>query len=225
VIRRLAGALLAILGLAALRASAGGTPETMDAAHPGLVTGVLAKSALGELPKGVVVRAGDIEVAAQAIEDLIAKSPKAVRAQLRKNTLFLLEELVAERLRLAGGKKPDGITLSAAWAKEAAALARDNPVDKARLSGKPSVVDFGASGCVPCKKMAPILKTLAKTYDGRANVVFVHVDQEPILTARYRVTEIPVQAFFDKEGREIHRHLGFLPEKEIVKRLKEMGVE
>lgn len=223
--QKLVHASLAILGLAALRASAGEIPERMETAYPGLATGVLAKAVLGELPKGVLVRAGAIEVAEQAIEELIANSPRGVREQLRKSVLFLLAELVAEKLRLAGGKKPDSITLSAAWAKEAVALARDNPVDKARMSSRPSVVDFGAESCVPCKKMAPILKALRKRYDGRANVVFVHIGEEPILAARYRIAEIPVQVFYDKEGREVHRHLGFLPEKEIVKRLKEMGVE
>lgn len=36
----------------------------------------------------------------------------------------------------------------------------DNPVDKARLFGKPTLVEYGATGCVPCDMMQPILEKL-----------------------------------------------------------------
>ena len=117
------------------------------------------------------------------------------------------------------------IEVSAAWTKEQAILARDNSVDKARSSGKPSLVDFGSTGCRPCDMLAPILDTLKEKYAGKLNVLFVHVGQEQILAARYGIQSIPMQFFYDKDGKEVFRHTGFWPQVEIEKKLTEMGVE
>ena len=96
----------------------------------------------------------------------------------------------------------------------------DNPVDKVRNSGKPSLVDFGSKGCRPCDMLAPILKTLEKKYEGKANVIFISVREEQILASRYGIRSIPVQIFFDKNGKEVFRHTGFWPQAELEKKLR-----
>jgi thiol-disulfide isomerase/thioredoxin len=110
------------------------------------------------------------------------------------------------------------------WAKAQYPKAIDNLVDKARHSGKPSLVDFGASGCRPCDMMAPILEELKKEYTGIVNVEFVDVREYQILGTRYGVSSIPVQVFFDKNGKEFYRHIGFIPKNNILAKFKEMGV-
>lgn len=117
------------------------------------------------------------------------------------------------------------IQVSESWIRKQAALALDNTVDKARGSGRPSLVDFGADGCKPCDMMAPILETLRAKYEGRVNVVFVHVREQQILASRYGIQSIPVQVFYDKKGKEVFRHAGFFPQEEIEKKLKEMEVQ
>ena len=111
------------------------------------------------------------------------------------------------------------------WVKSQYALARDNPVDKARTSGRPTLIEFGASGCVPCDMMQPILDKLRKTHSERLNVVFVHVGEEKILAARFGIRAIPVQVFFDRQGKEVFRHEGFFAEAEVNKVLAKMGVQ
>jgi thiol-disulfide isomerase/thioredoxin len=133
------------------------------------------------------------------------------------------QEAVSEYIRTLGQRMP--IQLAAAWVKEQAALALDNPVDKARSSGKPTLVDFGSVGCRPCDMMAPILKDLEKKYEGKANVLFVHVGEQPVLAARYGIRSIPVQAFFDATGREVYRHTGFFPQPDVEKKMAELGVK
>jgi thioredoxin 1 len=133
------------------------------------------------------------------------------------------QEVVAQHVRALGQRTH--IAVSAAWAEAQAKLAKDNPVDQARASGKPSLVDFGAKGCRPCDMLAPILETLKKKYDGQANVLFVFVVQERILAARYAIDSIPVQVFFDKDGKEVFRHVGFFPQEEIAKQMAKMGVK
>ncbi|HGJ64782.1 TPA: hypothetical protein ENS27_05250 [bacterium] len=110
------------------------------------------------------------------------------------------------------------------WAKAQYPKAINNPVNKARKSGKPSLVDFGASGCGPCDMMTPILEQLKKEYLDIINVEFVDVREHQILGARYGVSSIPVQVFFDRNGNEFYRHVGFLPKNDIIAKLKEMGV-
>jgi len=130
------------------------------------------------------------------------------------------QELIDKHIRTTGLRMRIEIAFS--WLKAEAATARDNPVDKARTSGKPSLVDFGSVGCVPCDMMAPILDTLKKKYEGKVNVLFVHVKDRPILAGRYGIQTIPVQVFFDKTGKEVFRHTGFFPEDEIEKQLSKM---
>ena len=133
------------------------------------------------------------------------------------------QELVGEHVRTLGQR--DAIVASASWTKAAAAMARDNPVDRARTSGKPSLVDFGADGCRPCEMMTPILAALKEQHAGKLNVLFVHVRKEQVLAARYGVRSIPVQVFFDASGKEVSRHVGFYARSEIDKQLAGMGVK
>jgi len=133
------------------------------------------------------------------------------------------QEVIDKHIRTLG--KRINIEVSASWLKKYAPLAKDNPVDQARDSGKPSLVDFGSVGCVPCDMMAPILDTLKEKYEGKLNVLFIHVREEPILASRYGVQSIPVQIFFDKTGKEVFRHIGFFPQEQIERKLSEMGVK
>ena len=93
------------------------------------------------------------------------------------------------------------------------------------VKGMVTMVDLGAKKCVPCKMMAPILAKLGKEYAGRAAIVFLDVWEDPKPAHRFAIRGIPTQIFFDKDGKEVFRHLGFLSEEEIVLQLKEMGVK
>jgi len=146
-----------------------------------------------------------------------------VKDQLRQMVLQQKQQTVVDEYVRTLGQRM-AIEISASWAKEQSVLAKDNPVDKVRNSGTPSLVDFGSTGCVPCDMLAPILDTLEAKYAGKLNVLFVHVGQEQVLAARYGVQTIPTQFFYDKDGKEVFRHTGFWPQVEIEKKLAEMGV-
>ncbi len=132
------------------------------------------------------------------------------------------QQAASEYIRKIGQKIP--IQISKDWTIQQAQAALENPVDNVRRSQKPSLVDFGADGCRPCDMMTPILQTLRQKYEGKLNVLFVHVRQHPILASRYGIQSIPVQIFFDASGKEVFRHEGFFPQDEIEKKLKEIGV-
>jgi len=93
------------------------------------------------------------------------------------------------------------------------------------VKGMVTMVDLGAGECVPCKMMAPILTKLEKAYAGKAAVIFLDVWKDDAPARRFGIRTIPTQIFFDKQGKEVFRHVGFMSEKDIVARLKSMGVE
>ncbi|MDD3928047.1 MAG: thioredoxin family protein [bacterium] len=117
------------------------------------------------------------------------------------------------------------VTVDKTWIGKQYSSAIDNPVDKARLSGLPSFVEFGSDSCRPCQMMAPIVEAMKKDYAGKLNVIFVHVQEEQLLSSRYGIDAIPVQVFFDKTGREVFRHIGFFPREQIISKLAEIGVK
>jgi thioredoxin 1 len=98
-------------------------------------------------------------------------------------------------------------------------------IQAALTSGKPTIVDFGARSCIPCKKMAPILEQLEKEYKGRANVIFVDVWQDNKIGGQYRVQMIPTQIFFDAKGKEAGRHIGFMDRQPIIDTFTKLGVK
>ena len=116
------------------------------------------------------------------------------------------------------------IRINEKWTEAQNRMALDNPVDQARRSGKPTMVEFGAAGCVPCDMMQPILDKLRKNHPDNLNVVFVHVREKQILAARYGIRSIPVQVFYDAAGKEVFRHVGFFAQNEVDRQLAAMGV-
>ena len=99
------------------------------------------------------------------------------------------------------------------------------PPPEIPVKGMVTMVDLGAKKCIPCKMMAPILEKLEKIYAGRAAIVFLDVWEDPKPARRFGIRAIPTQIFFDKKGKDVYRHEGFLSEEEIVRRLKDMGVK
>ncbi len=87
-----------------------------------------------------------------------------------------------------------------------------------------TLVDLGATTCIPCRLMAPILEELKEEYRGRAEVIFIDVwDKSNEGKAQaFKIMAIPTQIFFDKQGREVMRHSGFFDKQAIAAKLEEL---
>ncbi len=103
--------------------------------------------------------------------------------------------------------------------------ANDVVIRAALSSGKPTVADFGARTCIPCKKMAPLLEALDLELKGKANVLFTDVWATPDLAKQYRVQMIPTQIFFNAQGKEVKRHMGFMDRQAMLKELTSAGLK
>lgn len=95
----------------------------------------------------------------------------------------------------------------------------------ALASGRPTIADFGARRCIPCKKMAPILEELNSSLKGRANILFTDVSESQDMAQQYRIQMIPTQIFYDAKGREVKRHIGFIDKSGILKELTASGMK
>lgn len=90
------------------------------------------------------------------------------------------------------------------------------------VKGMVTMVDLGAKTCIPCKMMAPILVELEKEYRGKAAVVFIDVREDYDAARKFGIRVIPTQIFYDKTGREVSRHEGFMDKKSISDRLNRL---
>jgi thioredoxin 1 len=122
--------------------------------------------------------------------------------------------------------KPVSQAKDAAPAPTVAVASADTSPGSAVATAKlPRLLDLGAGKCIPCKMMAPILEELRKDYAGRLEVLFIDVWQDPDAGKSYGIEAIPTQIFFDAEGKELFRHVGFYSREDILGKWKELGVE
>ena len=98
------------------------------------------------------------------------------------------------------------------------------PLEEALSNGKPTVAEFGAATCIPCKRMKPVLEELVAEHGDKLNMSFVDVRNHTDLTRQYRITSIPTQVFFDSGGQEVTRHVGFWPKEDVLAHLQELGL-
>jgi thioredoxin 1 len=117
------------------------------------------------------------------------------------------------------------LVLAAGTARAELPSASTSAINQALISGRPTVIDLGARSCQQCKKMAPILESLATEYKGKAGVLFIDVSRDSASAERFKVRMIPTQIFFDARGKEVKRHIGFMDKTALVRELKAAGLK
>lgn len=90
--------------------------------------------------------------------------------------------------------------------------------DSVVSSEVPTLVDFWAEWCPPCRVLGPMLERLAPEVAPHATLVKVDVDAVPDLAARFQIRGIPTMVIL-KSGREVDRMVGLVPVEEITRRL------
>ena len=87
----------------------------------------------------------------------------------------------------------------------------DDTFDKLVVqSSQPVLVDFTATWCGPCQKLAPSIAELAVEFEGRATVAKVDVDASPKTAEKYGIESMPTMLFF-KDGKVVDKVEGFAP--------------
>ncbi len=91
-------------------------------------------------------------------------------------------------------------------------------VEKVLQSATPTLVDFWAAWCGPCRMLAPVIEALADEYDGKVQFAKLDVDEAPGLTQEHRVQGIPTLILF-AGGREVNRFVGYMPQERLARNL------
>jgi len=94
-----------------------------------------------------------------------------------------------------------------------------------KTNALPRLLDLGAGKCVPCKLMVPVLEGLKTNYVGKLEVQFIDVLKNRDALKQYGVEVIPTQIFYDANGKELFRHIGFYSQDDIIAKWKELGVD
>ena len=86
-------------------------------------------------------------------------------------------------------------------------------------SDVPTLVDFWAVWCGPCKQIAPMVDAIANDYKGRLKVAKLDIDSNQITAQQYSVKSIPTLLIF-KGGRVVSQLIGAMPRKKLEDEVK-----
>jgi thioredoxin 1 len=87
-------------------------------------------------------------------------------------------------------------------------------------SDKPVIVDYWAEWCGPCRQVAPVLEEIASEHAGKIDVVKLNVDDNPAVTQRYGIMNIPTMNVF-KDGEVVKQIVGAKPKAALLRDLAE----
>jgi thioredoxin 1 len=83
---------------------------------------------------------------------------------------------------------------------------------------KPVIVDYWAEWCGPCRQVAPVLEEIATEHGEKISVVKLNVDENPVVTQRYGIMNIPTMSVF-KDGQVVKEIVGARPKSALLRDL------
>jgi thioredoxin 1 len=122
---------------------------------------------------------------------------------------------------------------SITFAQSKKSAKRSKPVstvkDTSAIKSQPLItfVELGSVNCIPCKAMQKVMKAVEEKYGNQIKVVFYDVwkEEQAHYAQDYKIRLIPTQVFLDVNGKELMRHEGYFPEKEIDAFLQSKGLK
>jgi len=85
-------------------------------------------------------------------------------------------------------------------------------------SEKPTLLDFHATWCGPCKTLAPILEEVKNEMKGSVRILKIDVDKNPQVAEKYKIRGVPTMILF-KKGEIVWRESGVMDRKTLISRI------
>ena len=97
-------------------------------------------------------------------------------------------------------------------------IVTDESFNQAIKENKIILMDFWAEWCGPCRMVGPVVEELAKDYEGRAIIGKVNVDNNPEISMKFGIRNIPALLFF-KNGEIVDKQIGAVPKNVLAQKL------
>lgn len=112
-----------------------------------------------------------------------------------------------------------GVSVGCSKKQESGSRYIDSPLVK---KGAVTLVELGALSCKPCQLMVPIMEELTEEYSGIVDIRFINVHEDDTAARTFAIMVIPTQIIYDRQLKEVFRHIGFIEKELLEKELTEL---